>query len=408
MNREFDNILDSAKKLHFVGIGGAGMCPLAEILHGKGYAVTGSDMFESDNTERLRSLGITVYSGHDAKNAEGADALIHTAAVHADNPELVYARQHGIPVIERSILLGIISRRFDNTIAVCGTHGKTTTTSMISHVLYAAKKDPTIVIGGRLPSIGSTGRSGGSDTMVCEACEYVDTFLQIEPNVAVILNIDEDHLDYFKTLENIIRSFNRFANQTKSSVIVNGDDENSMKALSGVKKRIITFGLEKKNDYYAENIQVKNGSYYSYDLMKKGEKLCRIELGVPGIHNVSNSLGACAALINAGVTPEETAALLPTFTGAGRRFEIYGTYEGVTVIDDFAHHPHEIDATLEAAFGQFSSHTPTRVRKYFSTNLCGRCRERIGSFSPKSRRQERKTSGAFIPRRWPKSSTTQS
>lgn len=344
-----DSMLHNAKKLHFVGIGGSGMCPLAEILHSKGYIITGSDVNEGDTIDRIRSLGIKVFMGHKAENVGDADILVHTAAVHEDNPELQYAKQHGIPVIERSILLGMVSRKFPNTIAVSGTHGKTTTTSMISQIMIYAGIDPTIIIGGKLPLIESNGRGGKSDIMVCEACEYVDTFLQLTPAVSVILNIDADHLDYFGTLENIIKSFRQFATQTTSTLIVNGDDDNSMKAVNGLNKEIITFGLNNRNSYYAENICVANGSYFNYDLMSGGKKLCHIELGVPGKHNILNSLGAAAACLNAGVSSSDIEKYIKTFRGAGRRFEIYGDFKGVTLADDYAHHPHEITATLDAA-----------------------------------------------------------
>lgn len=346
---KYDNILNNAKKLHFVGVGGSGMCPLAEILHCKGYEITGSDVNEGDTLDRIRNLGIKVYMGHRAENVGDADVLVHTAAVHEDNPELQYAKANGIPVIERSILLGIVCRKFSNTIAVCGTHGKTTTTSMISQVLLKAGVDPTIIIGGKLPLIESNGRYGNSQTAVCEACEYVDTFLQITPAVAVILDIDADHLDYFGTLENIIKSFRRFALQTDKDLIVNGDDANSMKAVEGLDKNIITFGIQPSNDYYAENITAYTGSYYEYDLMSAGNKLGHIRLGVPGYHNVTNSLGAVAACINAGVSVEDIEKYIPTFTGAGRRFEIYGKFDGFTLADDYAHHPNEIKVTLDAA-----------------------------------------------------------
>lgn len=344
-----DGILNKVKKIHFVGIGGSGMCPLAEILHCKGYEITGSDVNEGDTLDRIRKLGIKVYMGHKAENLGDAELLVHTAAVHEDNPELQIAKQKGVPVLERSILLGMVCRKFSNTIAVCGTHGKTTTTSMISQIMLKADVDPTVIIGGRLPLIESNGKCGNTQTLVCEACEYVDTFLQITPAVAVILNIDADHLDYFGTLENIIKSFRKFAMQTDKQLIVNGDDANSMKAVEGLDKEIITFGLNSTNDYYAENITVCNGSYYEYDLMSKGEKLGHIQLGVPGRHNVVNSLGAVAACINAGVSVEDIEKYIHTFTGAGRRFEIYGTYNGVTVADDYAHHPNEIKVTLDAA-----------------------------------------------------------
>ena len=344
-----DNILEHVHRLHFVGIGGSGMCPLAEILHSKGYEITGSDVNETDTLARLRSLGIPIKMGHRAENVGDAELVVHTAAVHMDNPELAWALEKKIPVMERSRLLGLISRKFDCTVAVSGTHGKTTTTSMLSQILICAEKDPTVIIGGKLPLINSNGTAGKSETMVCEACEYVDTFLQLSPAMSIILNIDADHLDYFKTLDNIIASFHKFSLLTSRTLIVNGDDANSMKAVEGVDRELITFGLDEHNDYYPTNLHPYDGSYYEYDLTSGGKVLCHVHVGVPGRHNVLNSLAVCAAALKLGVTPEEIEKYLPSFHGAGRRFEIYGTFAGVTVVDDYAHHPTEIRATLDAA-----------------------------------------------------------
>ena len=285
------DLLEKVNRLHFVGIGGSGMCPLAEILHGQGYTLTGSDNNETDTLARIRSYGIPVTLGHAAENIGDAEAVVYTAAVMKDNPELLAAREKGIPVIERSILLGILSKKYSNTIGVSGTHGKTTTTSMITQIFMDAKLDPTVVIGGKLSYIGGNGRLGHSDNMVVEACEFVDTFLQLTPAISVILNVDEDHLDYFGTLENIINSFRKFSEQTSKTLVVNGDDENSLKAVEGLQKELITFGLGENNRYRAVDIVALSGARTEFSLLCDGEFLVKITLGIPGKHHIYNEIG---------------------------------------------------------------------------------------------------------------------
>ena len=344
------NLLENIKRIHFIGIGGSGMSPLAEILHAKGYVLSGSDNNESDNLVRIRGLGIPVAMGHAAENITGADLIVYTAAIPADNPELMAAQAQGIPMLERAILLGWISRQFDNTIAVAGTHGKTTTSSMLSQVLLEAGTDPSIFIGGRLPAINANGHAGTNDTMVCEACEFKDHYLEMTPAVSVILNVDADHLDYFGDLDGVIRSFAKFAARTTRAVIYNADDENTVAAVADVPaEKKISFGTADTCDWQAKNIRTVRGSYGQYDLYHKGEYLCEIELGVPGAHNVLNSLSVAAAATLCGITPVQIADGIKAFHGAGRRFEFLGTYADVTVADDYAHHPTEIAATLEAA-----------------------------------------------------------
>lgn len=349
MNFPNDDILKTAKKIHFVGIGGSGMCPLAEILHKEGYTLTGSDINPTDTLKRIQDLGIPVIMGHLKENVNGADLVVYTAAVMKDNPELLSAKEQNIPLMERSVLLGAICRRYPDTIAVCGTHGKTTVTSMITQILLTAGLDPSAIIGGKLPLIQSNGRAGQTGTMVCEACEFVDTFLQITPATAVILNIDEDHLDYFKNLDNIISSFHRFCLQTSKEVIVNGDDANSMKAVRDIPLPIVTFGEGASCEFRAENIQMLPGERGSYDVYHQGENLGRIVLGVPGRHNVLNSLAAVAASLRAGAEMEQIQRALQEFGGAGRRFEILYRDKGLTIADDYAHHPKELTVVLEAA-----------------------------------------------------------
>lgn len=347
---ENNNLLEKVKKIHFVGIGGSGMCPIAEILHNKGYELTGSDVSESDTLERIRSYGIPVAMGHKAENVDGAELVVYTAAVKQDNPELAAAREKNIPTVERSVMLGMVTRKYKNTVAVSGTHGKTTTTAMITQIFINAGVDPTAIIGGKLPFIGGNGRIGKSETIVCEACEYVDTFLQLAPAISVILNIDADHLDYFKTVDNIIKSFHQFANQTSNLLIVNGDNKNTMKAVESIQNaKIITFGFSPDNDYYAVNIADKQKARESFTIMKKDKKLADISLSVPGKHNILNALAAAAAADYMGVSPKCIAESLHEFTGVHRRFEVLGTFNGIVVADDFAHHPTELTATLTAA-----------------------------------------------------------
>lgn len=344
------NILNGKKHIHFIGIGGSGMYPLAQILHSQGYYLTGSDNNETETLDAVRKMGIPVFVGQRAENIEGADLIVHTAAIMADNPELIASKASGVPVLERSELLGIVTGWYDNAICVSGTHGKTTTTSMLTQILYTAKVDLSAFIGGKLPCIGGSGRAGKSDIMVCEACEFVDTFLKLFPDAAVILNIDEDHLDYFKNLDNIIKSFHKFSEMATKALIINGDDENTLKAIEGITgKEIISFGLDPKNDFYAKDVTKISGMETRYTLMHKGSELGEITLHVAGVHNVMNSLAAAASAVYAGVDFESIAKGLSDFRGAGRRFEHIGTAKGITIVDDYAHHPTELSVTLSAA-----------------------------------------------------------
>lgn len=344
-------ILDGKKHIHFIGIGGSGMYPLAQILHSKGFYLTGSDNNETETTAAVRKMGIPVIFGQAAENIKGADLIVHTAAIMADNPELIAAKASGVPVLERSELLGIVTSWYDNAVCVSGTHGKTTTSSMITQMLIEAGIDTAAVIGGKLPAIGGSGRVGSTDTMVCEACEFVDTFLKLYPDVSVILNIDEDHLDYFKTVDNLKNSFTKFCDNTTKTLIINGDDANTVDAVSNTKqdKKIITFGFTAKNDYYPENIRQISGFQTDFELMHKGEKLTDISIFVPGSHNVLNAVAACVACIECGVKPENLKIGLSHFKGAGRRFEMLDEINGITIADDYAHHPAELTVTLNAA-----------------------------------------------------------
>ena len=343
-----DKLLDSVKRVHMIGIGGSGMFPIAQILHSKGYILSGSDNNESDILKKVRKLGIPVTLGHKAENITDAELVIYSAAIMRTNPEIVQAEKMGIPTMERSYALGAISRKFDNCIGVCGTHGKTTVSSMLTQVLYCADKDPSAVIGGYLPIIDGYGRSGNSDTFVCESCEYVDKFLKLTPDVAVVLNIDNDHLEYFKTMENMCLSYKKFTDMAHT-VIANGDDKLVMNTLNEYHGNIITFGFDKNNDYYAENIKMHTGVRASFDLYNKGKYLFTIDLAIPGKHNMYNALACAVSAINCGVEQDKIIEGIAGFKGAGRRFEVLGVKKGITIADDYAHHPAELNATLSAA-----------------------------------------------------------
>ena len=345
-----NSILTGKKHIHFIGIGGSGMYPLAQILHSQGYYLTGSDNNETETLQAVRSMGIPVFMGQRAENIEGADLIVHTAAIMNDNPELLASRNSGVPVLERSELLGIVTSWYDDAICVSGTHGKTTTTSMITQIMYTAKVDLSAFIGGKLPCIHGSGLAGKSEIMVCESCEFVDTFLKLYPDIAVILNIDADHLDYFKTVDNIIKSFHKFAEKTTKAIIVNGDDANSMKAIEGITgKDIITFGFNDTNDYYPSNINKISGMQTSYTIMHKGNKVCDITINVAGTHNILNSLASVVACLYKNIDIESIQKGLYDFGGAGRRFEKIGVAKGITIVDDYAHHPSEIAVTLKSA-----------------------------------------------------------
>ncbi|MBQ9899102.1 MAG: UDP-N-acetylmuramate--L-alanine ligase [Ruminococcus sp.] len=343
------NILNGKKHIHFIGIGGSGMYPLAQILHSQGYYLTGSDNNETETLDAVRKMGIPVFIGQRAENVEGADLIVHTAAIMEDNPELMAARASGVPVLERAELLGIVTSWFERAVCVSGTHGKTTATSMITQILYTAGVDLSAYIGGKLPCIGGSGIAGKSDILVCESCEFEDHYLRLFPDISVILNIDADHLDYFGTLENVIASFRKFAQNTSKMLIVNKSDENTMKAVEGLGKPMLTFGRDSSCDFYPENVKHENGLLTTYDAMFRGERLGRITLHVAGIHNVLNSLAAVAAAHYLGVEFAAVQKGLEDFRGAKRRFEKLGSEKGVTVVDDYAHHPTELEATLRAA-----------------------------------------------------------
>ncbi|WP_099205196.1 UDP-N-acetylmuramate--L-alanine ligase [Scatolibacter rhodanostii] len=364
------SILDTAKKVHFIGIGGSGMCPMAEMLYKRGYIITGSDLYESETLDRVRALGIPVTVGHAAENVGDAEIVVYTAAARKDNPEILEGNRRGLAVMERSVMLGLITDQFAKSVAISGTHGKTTTTALITQILVESGLDPNAIIGGKLPLIGGNCRVADTDYMVCEACEYVDTFLQLHPHISVITNIDADHLDYFKTLDNIIKSFHQFASQTSNIVVVNGDNLNSMKSIEKIENaKIVTFGFKDTNDYYPLDMNEEPTACEDFTLMHHGEKLGRVELKVPGEHNLFNALAAAAVGDILGVSGEQICRSLGNFTGVHRRFEILGEFNGVTIADDFAHHPTELTAVLSSAmkmgyqkvWAVFQPHTYSRT-----------------------------------------------
>ncbi|MGN0522015.1 MAG: UDP-N-acetylmuramate--L-alanine ligase [Eubacterium sp.] len=345
-----DEMLKKVKRIHFIGIGGSGMCPLAEILISLGYELSGSDNNDTETFRRIEKEGAKVYLGQVKENlTDDIELVIYTNAILKGNEELEYAKSH-FPCFERAELLGAMSRIFSNCIGVCGTHGKTTTSSMITQILLEAGLDPSAVIGGKLPAINAYGRYGHSQNFVCESCEFNNTFLKMNPDIAVILNIDEDHLDFFKNLDNIKKSFRQFADKTTKTIIYNGDDENTVDTLKGISgKKLISVGKKESNEWVAKNIDVPGGFHSSYDAYHNGEFVARIELSVPGEHNILNSLCAVAAAYESGADIESICAGLKKFGGAARRFELLGTYKGITFADDYAHHPTELKVTLEAA-----------------------------------------------------------
>lgn len=351
-NSKQKNILNGKKHIHFIGIGGSGMYPLAQILHGLGYCLTGSDNNETETLDAVRALGIPVYSGQRAENIEGADLIVHTAAIMSDNPELIAAKASGAPVLERSELLGLVTSWYDRAVCISGTHGKTTTSCMLTQIFLDAGVDVSCVLGGKMKSINGSGRFGSSDILVCESCEFVDTFLKLYPDIAVILNIDEDHLDYFKTLDNLKRSFEKFANNASKCIIYNRDDKNTAEvvARTHLKKDKVSFGWAEQSDFYPVVKSVK-GLVTQFEIYRRGKLFTTAEIHVPGMHNVINATAAAAAADYCGVSAEKIAAGLKDFAGAIRRFEKIAQVGGVTIVDDYAHHPAEIAATLKSAAG---------------------------------------------------------
>ena len=338
--------------IHFIGIGGISMSGLAEILLEENFRISGSDAKASPLTRTLEERGAVIYYGQRAANIkDDVDVVVYTAAIHPDNPEFACAKEKGLPMLTRAELLGQIMRNYDTPIAISGTHGKTTTTSMVSHILLEGDCDPTISVGGILPAIHGNIRVGNSETFVTEACEYTNSFLSFFPKISVILNMDADHLDFFKDIDDIRHSFRKFAELLPSdgTLIINADTPEYETITRGLPCHVLTYGLEHEADYTAADITWDKYGHPSFSVLFQGKKIGSYYLRVPGIHNVSNALAAIAVGRLLELPDDVIVKGLGSFTGTDRRFQYKGEIGGVTIIDDYAHHPTEIEATLHAA-----------------------------------------------------------
>ena len=363
--------------VHFIGIGGISMSGLAEILLEEGFTISGSDAKQSALTDSLAKKGATIYIGQKASNLSIRPALVvYTAAIREDNEEFKAAVDAGIPMLSRAELLGQIMDNYEKSIAVAGTHGKTTTTSMISQILLVAKADPTISVGGILEAIGGNIRVGGSEVFITEACEYTNSFLHFHPKYSIITSVEAEHLDFFKDIDDIRRSFHEFAGNTAHDgvLIINGQIAALDQITNNLSCSVTTYGLCENDDFYAKNITYNDHACGTYTLMHKTEDLGTVSLSVPGRHNVSNSLAAIALCLNLGLPLDVIKKGLLQFGGTKRRFEYKGTKNGITVIDDYAHHPTEVAATLTAARNYphgriicvFQPHTYSRIKAFLS------------------------------------------
>ena len=367
------------KKVHMIGIGGSSMSGLAEMLLKEGYTLSGSDNANSHAVERLRQKGVPVTVGHFAEIVEGKDLIIFSAAILEDNPERVRARALGIPEMERSVLLGQLMQNHAHAVCVSGTHGKTTTSSMIAQALLSCGKDPTVHIGGRLDALGGGSRVGGKDVFVAEACEFHGSFLEMSPTTAVVLNIEEDHLDYYKDIHDICNAFSNFLSLLPEDGLAIGWGEDPW--IPGLFEKLccktVTYGMTAACDYYPENLAYSQTGCARYDVMFRGEKEARVELAVPGKFNVLNSLAAYAAVRSAGVEAQQAAQALTAFVGVHRRFELTGIIDGVKMYHDYGHNPTEMKAALDVARMQrpgrlwavMQPHTYSRVKGLFRDYL---------------------------------------
>ena len=372
IDTKIQHYIAPGRRVHLAGIGGVSMNPLAEVLHGMGLIVQGSDQNTSPAVERLERMGIAIHIGHAAENIEGAEFVIRTAAIHDENPEIAAARKAGIPVFERAEAWGAIMQQYENAVCIAGTHGKTTTTSMTTHIFMAAQADPTVMIGGTLSMLHSGYHVGKGDTIILESCEYCNSFLHFFPTVAVVLNVDADHLDFFKDLDDIKRSFRKFAGLVPEDghIVANADDPNTMDALEGMP--LFTFGCKNRANCQAQNLTWNHGRP-SFDIVIDGQLYTHLSLPIAGEHNVYNALAAASAAYVLGIPAKAVRLGLEGFRGAGRRFELLGHYHGADVYDDYAHHPAELHALLAMAktlgyrrvICVFQPHTYTRTTALF-------------------------------------------
>ena len=349
MLANLNSLLATPKKLHFVGVGGSGMYPLVQILLAAGHQISGSDVNEGDILNYERKQGVRVIMGQRAENVHGADLVVYSAAIGADNPERLEAQRLGIPCIERSIMLGYVASLYKRPLCIAGTHGKTTTTGMAPQILEMGGLDPAAVIGGRLPLIGGYGKAGKGDGIVIEACEYHNTFLELTPSVAVLLNVDNDHLEFFGSMEGLMAAFRQFCSQATSTVLYNGDDERCRQVVEGLPQQLVSFGLGEGCALKATSLKEYRPAHWAFTLEQAGKPLGNIQLGAPGRHNLYNALAAAGGALSLGADFAACAAGLAAFSGTGRRYEYIGERKGVTIVDDYAHHPTELNAVLTAA-----------------------------------------------------------
>ena len=365
--------LKKYKHIHMIGIGGISMSGIAEILHNFGVFVTGSDCTRSKITDKLSSRGIFVTVGHDTNLVKKADLVVYSAAIKQDDPELIEARLNNIKIVERSDFVGYLTRIYKDTIGIAGTHGKTTTTSMVSLCFLEAGLDPTIQVGAILKQINGNNRVGNSDYFILESCEYVESFLKFSPKSTIILNIDNDHLDYFKNFDNIKKAFSKYVAilPFDGLLVTNADDPNCLALRSSTDARTITFGIKNdKANYVAKNITFDSNGFARFDVYHNNNYFFEIKLSIPGIHNVLNALACTALCIQYGIDKYTIKTALSKFTGANRRFELVGSYENINIYDDYAHHPSEILATANALKNKkyrqswvvFQPHTYSRTK----------------------------------------------
>ena len=372
------NNLEKYKKIHLIGIGGVSMSAIAETLHNWNHIVTGSDAAQSELTDKLNMHGIKTTIGHDLENSKNADLIIYSAAISDNDPEMIIAKENNIPTIGRGEFVGLLTQKYKESICIAGTHGKTTTTSMISICFIDAKKDPTVQVGAILKNINGNYVIGNSDYFILESCEYKANFLKFFPKTGIILNIDNDHLDYYKTFDNVVKAFKDFSDLIDESgvLITNGDDVNCLKLQENLKCKFITYGINNQNaDYTAKNISYDKNGFATFDVYKSNIILGSISLSVAGSHNILNALACISTCDYYGIEFESIKNSLKTFTGASRRLEYKGELNSCSIIDDYAHHPTEIEATAKAIKNKeynkswvvFQPHTFSRTKEHLKS-----------------------------------------